>query len=314
MTSKKSGVPRNTRNFFFAFAVVVIGLLAVNAFLLSGLNDVQEPTAKPGPAGTLPSQNPPSGEDDYNIPSFPDVSIVELRVDSCEECYEVGWVTQSIVSSAQELGVNVVSVESYNLSSDEGQRLVGAYGIVSAPTLLVMGEGYKSENMLTVFEDYGTVESDGTIVLRSVYAPYWDLVNDRLRGNVSAVYLYKADCADCFDVLEHKDILSNLYGVQIFDEKKVDSDSEEGVALRETYNITWVPTIILSSELGDYPDMAYSWNQFFGTQEADGKYVFRSRGVLNNKTYYDYELNETLTTLPIVYGAEEPEPTVVELD
>ena len=71
-------------------------------------------------------------------------------------------------------------------------------------------------------------------------------------------------------------------GVYINNEKYVDVSSSEGKTLLSKYDITAIPTIILSKEISDYETIKKTLEQF-GTFEQDGKFVFRKLDVLKVK-------------------------------
>ena len=94
-------------------------------------------------------------------------------------------------------------------------------------------------------------------------------------------YLTDNTCKDCFNVIELKGSFQSL-GVFIDNEKYVDISSPEGKSFLIKYNITQVPTIILSKDINDYETIKKVLEQA-GTFEEDNKFVFRKLESLNVK-------------------------------
>ena len=137
------------------------------------------------------------------------------------------------------------------------------------------------------WQQVGTVENDGSYVLRAISPPYFDLNKNEVVGLVDVTYLSDKSCLDCYDVEIHRQILTDPrgIGVNINSEKKVDILDAGGKELVEKYSITKVPTVILSSDFSAYP-FANDLGDFF-TLEDDGSYVFRNLEAIGNNIVYN---------------------------
>ena len=91
---------------------------------------------------------------------------------------------------------------------------------------------------------------------------------------VDVAYLTDETCTDCYDVRVHRTILSQL-GIQFGREQVIDAASDDGMTLIDLYNISKIPTIILSPEAEDYDAFVSVWGEV-GTKEDDGYYIFRA--------------------------------------
>ena len=91
---------------------------------------------------------------------------------------------------------------------------------------------------------------------------------------VDVTYLTDETCEGCYDVRVHRTILSRL-GIQFGRESVIDVVSGDGMTLIELYNISKIPTIILSPEAEDYDAFVSVWGGV-GTKEDDGYYIFRA--------------------------------------
>jgi|GEM_PF-7106323 len=90
---------------------------------------------------------------------------------------------------------------------------------------------------------------------------------------VGLIYLVDENCDKCYDVTYNGLILENI-GLDI-NESLVSINSVQGISLLNRYNITKVPTFILSPEALNNAYLAYIWLQV-GSIEQDGNLIFRS--------------------------------------
>jgi hypothetical protein len=112
------------------------------------------------------------------------------------------------------------------------------------------------------------------------------------RGKFSLVYLTDENCAECYDITQHRPIIEG-YAAKPLEERFVDLADPEGQKLVADYSIKKVPTIILSGDLSVYPAFQEIWPQV-GTIEEDGAYVFRETEVMG--PYFDLETGKVEQT------------------
>ena len=80
--------------------------------------------------------------------------------------------------------------------------------------------------------------------------------------------------------------------------KKHDDECDKKKEPEKKYNITLVPTIILSSNAKDYSSLNQAWSQV-GSIETDGTFVFRDLSLLNipyKDLYSNKIINNTNST------------------
>ena len=65
------------------------------------------------------------------------------------------------------------------------------------------------------------------------------------------------------------------------------------------YNITKVPTLVFSAEMGEYSEVRAGWN-VLGTVEQDGAFVIRAAQALGIP-YYDLQKKEVIGILDVTY-------------
>ena len=152
-----------------------------------------------------------------------------------------------------------------------------------------------------VWPQLGTIENDGYYVLRLTSPPFINLTTGKLRGLVDITYLTDKSCTECYDVNLHRLILTNPQTFAMVPEKEETTDISDakGKELIAKYNITKVPTVILSSEASVYPS-AKELNEFFSI-EKDGSYVFKSVQILG--THKDLVANQVVK---VQQAQEEP--------
>lgn len=93
---------------------------------------------------------------------------------------------------------------------------------------------------------------------------------------------------------------SAILGLE-FTVRRVEADSAEGGALISQYNITKVPTILLSKEAGRSPGMLQAWNGS-GTVEPDGVLVLREA----YPPYFDLSNGTLAGNVTVITLAYEP--------
>jgi len=219
------------------------------------------------------------------------VTLYYLKDTKCAKCNDLAPLTNQIKSA----GVKIFEEKLIESSSDEGKGLIKKYDIGFVPTIILSKDAAVYEIMQKAWPQIGSKESDGSYVLRLPSPPFINLTTGKLRGVVDIIYLTDKSCAECYDVNQHKEILANpqSFAINLEKEETFDVSDEKGKELVAVYNITQVPTIILSNEVS-----AYSSNQVlkqFFSVEKDGFYVFRRLSSVGN--YKDLTTNQVVKAL-----------------
>lgn len=92
-----------------------------------------------------------------------DFNVVLIDDESCEECYDV--TEHEIVF--ERLVMEPSAYETVDISTEEGKLLLDEYNIVAVPTILLRGDLEVYDQLVDVWAEAGSVEEDGTWVLRS---------------------------------------------------------------------------------------------------------------------------------------------------
>lgn len=205
------------------------------------------------------------------------VTMTRLVDTSCTECFNISL----IESQMTQAGIIVKKVETIEVNSEKGKELVEKYNITKIPTLLFNKELLAYEQIQQVWKDFGTEEKDGTLVLRTLNPPYKNVKTGKLEGSVTLTYVVDKNCADCFETSAYNKLLKDSFSLHVKEEKTIDASTKEGKDLLKKYNITKIPTVMLSPDASAYPTLSTAWAQV-GTSESDGTYVFREVGQLES--------------------------------
>ena len=205
------------------------------------------------------------------------VTLVQLSDATCTQCFNMSIV----VDQLGQAGLKIVSSKVLDAKSEEGKGLIEKYKIEKIPTLVFNNDALEYDVVKEVWEQVGTEESDGMLVLRFVNPPYINTSSGKTEGLVGITYLFDEGCTECFNASVFKELFAQSFNMYFEKEESVEISSTKGKFLVKKYNITLVPTTVLSKEAGVYPSLAGAWDQV-GSEEKDGAFVFRSVALLEN--------------------------------
>lgn len=293
------GHKTNDQYLWFAIGAAAL-IIIVSAFFAAGtinqaledLRNISITTASPTPVQTPTSTPAPPTPTPTPLVN---VTITEIADGSCADCFNISVVTSSLERSGAQLGMRVAVKRRVDINSTDGRALLSTYNITKVPTILISKEA-RGTMLMEVWNESGTVESDGTLVLREVYPPYIDMATGHLMWKVNVTFLTAPNCTQCYDIGIHRSILLQRFSIAVASEKNVSYDSTEGRALVARYNITSVPTVLISPEMGLYPGMEQLWLEgLIGSKESDGWYIFRNMAAMGNVTFFNVTSNTTVT-------------------
>lgn len=218
------------------------------------------------------------------------IEVTKILAPSCQDCFDISQVENAI----RQLNVKASPQRILDYASDEAKQLISKYGIKKIPAMLITGEVEKAG--ISFWNQVGTVESDGTLVLR-FGAPYVDPSTGMEVGKAELVNIVDKTCGSCYNVSIQESILKSGFGFVFSGIKTYDIGSADGARLVSLYNITKVPTILISPDAKYYEGLQQIWKQV-GSIEKDGWYVFREMkalaGNMDVVTYRDLPLNRTV--------------------
>ena len=212
------------------------------------------------------------------------LNVVSIFSESCDKCLD----TSLAVEAIKEQGFTVAKDEKFEINSKEAKSLISKYSIKSVPAVIITGEISKA----AALEQF-TEKVNGALVFQSMQPPYVDASTGKVAGYVALTILSDKSCSQCYNATDHRKILYGNFGVVVSSEKMLDVSSDEGKQILLKYNISKVPTVIISKEVSLYSGIQEVWPSV-GTIEADGSYVFRNFGAWPGQTYKDLTNNSIL--------------------
>ena len=207
------------------------------------------------------------------------VNIIALEDAACLQCSPA----KATLDQLTNIGVLLKSTF-VDAGTPQGSELIAKYNISKVPTIIMSSDALLYPAISQVWKDAGTIESDGMLVLRAVSAPYQEPATHVIRGLVDITYVTDASCAECYNVSIHDNILSQNFRMYFGNKKTIDVGTPEGKAFIAAYNITKVPTIVLSPESKVYAGIQEIWSNV-GTVAPDGSYVFTAIEQLKGQVY-----------------------------
>lgn len=216
------------------------------------------------------------------------ISVIKLVNPGCEDCFDL----DALMDNLKMFGLAISDEKVVEYDSDEGKELVEKYDITKVPTLIFSSDAAEYDQISTAWDEIGSTEADGMMVLRTVNPPYYDIDTDSVKGVVSITKLSDESCDKCFDPDMIKDMFEKQLMMQYGSEKTVDVSSEEGKTLLEKYDITKVPTVVLSSDAGEYPGITNVWDQIGVI--VDNDYVITKLETIPGIVYKNLETDEII--------------------
>lgn len=220
---------------------------------------------------------------------LPKFELIAIENPACTECMNASQAME-IIKGAPVL--NVTSDRIISFDSAEAKKLITKYEIERLPAFILKGKNLDAK--LTPFEK----KKDALVFGRSPPV-YYDIKKDKIVGEVTVIAITKPSCEKCFDITKLVAQLKNL-GMAIVSEQIAEYNSTTGKALIKEYNITKIPTMILSEEAIEYDALNKSWKDI-GSIEKDGKLVLRTV----NAPYYDLSAKKTKGLVDITYLKDE---------
>ncbi len=243
----------------------------------------------PAPPEPFVIQPSPPGNATQPSPALSNsVSLAVISIPECEECNYHLLVLGSLTEAAPGFNITIASITQYEKDSSEAAALISEYDLKVLPSIIITGE--PTDPLVSAWTaGLGTQEQDGALVMRSSFPPYYDVENATVLGLVKATAIAPLDCTECLDPALYFEALENPAIDVIFSEKQVLYENETAARdLIIRYNITKLPTIVLSSDIMVYPTFA---SHFSSLGSVDGEH-FILRDV--NPPYIDLEDNRSI--------------------
>lgn len=201
------------------------------------------------------------------------VNFLEIQAD-CEECLSLSLVKNQF----EKLGVKVGDYEIILEETSIGQEIVKQNNLTFAPAILISDD---IEEYWWVFPQVkdSFVKNGKYYLLNAAVPPYRDLITREKKGIVDITYLENESCEECSDIKQLKKSFQAI-GIYIDSEKTVNASSNEGKKLISRYNITAIPTVILTKGLLDYNNIEEMLGKVGTFDPEDNNFIFRNVKIL----------------------------------
>ena len=260
----------------FNILLWVIGGLVLGLVLFA----LVQPPASNGGNFTIPPQVPPPGSANNTTYVPPEESKVFLTLIDTSECGKCVNGSQALEETRVYLdsqpNIRVVTARTLDLLDPDAQNIIDKYDITQLPALIVSGDAvYPADFVSTWNRSVGSRESDGTFVSRKFPAPYYDLLRSAVVGLTRGIAIDPYRCPDCASASGFLYTLEDpsIGNVYFAERKLLNENSTEAQELIAKYNITLLPTVLLSSEIADYTIFSEISNL---DATGDGWYVVRN--------------------------------------
>ncbi len=198
------------------------------------------------------------------------VSVTNIVDSSCSLCFSF----KNFADSLKTNGVKIVEEKTLEYNSSAAKDLMSTFSIQKVPAMILSKDAAEYAILQSTFSQLGTTEKSGYYALDAPLPPYRNISIDKVDGLITLINLDDKTCTTCYNVSVHKQILLQ-YGVQPANSTSVDVSSDAGKSLVSKYNITKVPTILLSPDASLYTSLASIWS-LVGEISSDGWFVFNS--------------------------------------
>lgn len=223
-----------------------------------------------------------------------------------DACKDNCWDTELFVEALNQQGVGITAVKNLKVGVwpfSLGRKMVKKYQIEKLPTVVVEFTGEGEMGIEDFFnEELGKIV-DGKFILTSILAPYYNLTSKKIEGLVEVTYLTDSSCTECYDVKKHDLALGNL-GINTANAKIIEVSSDAGKQLIEKYQITKIPTVLVSGELDAYTVFKSTW-QDVGMVADDGTHIFTELDLMGD-SYKDLGSGKIIESNPDKYYQDAP--------
>lgn len=215
------------------------------------------------------------------------ISITIIKDTSCADCADI----QPYIDITKKQKISVTKEETLDYKSEQAQKFIKDLDIKKLPTFIVSGELDKSENFKKLLLSGGEIK-DGTFKFALPIAPYFDLASKEVKGrNINITLISDKTCKECYSTDVYKNFIARAGILKPASQTELDKTDAAAKGLIKKYAITNLPTLILSGEVTEYPNIINLWTTL-GTVEKDGTYVFRETKLVG--TYFDLKTRKVV--------------------
>jgi len=211
------------------------------------------------------------------------VDIVRIVDSSCAECSDP---LQSAELQLLFQNIKLGKVRDIESDSSEGKELLKSYHLDFVPAV-IFSPGLRDYDFFEQFSPLGSVESDGSFVIREKMPPYKDIDSNSVKGLLNLAMIESSSCWACRDSKDLLEFLTSRLGLRFADVQVFDVNSQAAAFAVEEYAVQFAPAAIISGGLFEYRGMEETFPQI-GRVFVDGSYVFDDPLLLGAGYYFDF--------------------------
>lgn len=231
-------------------AAWVIAGLALGGIVYFAALQPQHPEQPPAAQNiTVPPADGNRSAGDAGGPAGPakaDATVINPQ--GCPRCRSMDVFVEWLESASESLNISMGEVR--NISAAEGAALIVKYNITRLPAVVLTGRQFPEAFVSEWTDSLGTQESDGALVLREAYPPYYE--NGAVVGLVEGIAIIPANCPQCPDTAGVFTYLEENAGMAFSNTTLLMENDSRARALMAEYNITKVPGLLMSSDAEAY--------------------------------------------------------------
>jgi hypothetical protein len=234
------------------YALIAVGII-VTAYVVVSSGRIGPLFATPSPTVT---------------PNTPKIGVIALTFKDCRQCFDVQPLADGIVKAL--VGAEV---ENKSLDYRNASDLIAKYGVKKVPAVIVTGEIDKVPSLKQALLPLAEQAPDGSLVLtRPVY---FDLQTQKFIGMLKITKIVNGSCYECTKAFDFQKNIEQGIGISFSDETEWELNDSRAIALIQQYNITKIPSIVITGEIDEYKGLKEEWLTV-GNVESDGALVWRS--------------------------------------
>ena len=203
-------------------------------------------------------------------PEKPKIEIAVVKPPACESCVDLSGFTQSLAKTW-----NAEIAAEKTIEFKDASQLIAKYGIKRLPAVILTGETAKVPGIAGQWAQFGEVKPDGAMVLTKVPPVYYDVESKKFVGLLKAIRVSAYSCSNCTEATVLQERLQSGAGIKFSEEEEAEFNTTRWQELVAQYNITKLPSLIVTGETGAYQSLRNAWTQV-GTMEGTGALVWRS--------------------------------------
>lgn len=255
------------RDHFLLYALSAIVLLNIIAIVLLQSRITEQEIAAAQPTGLRRVIGPERA----------DVRTVVLTDNRCPDCFDIGQYLK-VLNDTVDMNVSVAQQNVAQFKSERLPAVAFNKSFEEYPTLI---EGWEEVGSIITIADG---EYAGTWYVLPTQNPPYITQNGSIFGRLTVTYITMNECEECYNATRGREWLAD-FTITPYSEIFIDASSAEGQAIIKRYNLTAVPTVLLSADAREYQTLAPGWG-IVGSIENDGTRVLRDLQRLE-VVYYD---------------------------